>query len=117
MKLKDWQWENIKHLEFAIYLCLINLDASREGDWLNLRDGLVEFLFGRHNVNSRGGDSASAFSKNLAEAAESRLKQELTPEVIGEIQQRFKEILLEIAAHKQTSLRIASVIYSQLHCT
>jgi len=45
MSKSEFQQRHIKNLEWAILLSRTNLDGCTEGDWLNLKEGLYDFIY------------------------------------------------------------------------
>jgi hypothetical protein len=52
--------EHIKQLEWAVWFCQVDLKTLTEGDWINLNDNLVSFLF---HSNARVGKGILGISR------------------------------------------------------
>lgn len=50
MKDRKNETEDIKRLKWAISLSQTKIEDLREGDWLNLRNDLYDFTYGRHRI-------------------------------------------------------------------
>jgi hypothetical protein len=78
MTISAVQQGHIKTLEWAIRFCQANLSALREGDWINLKEDLYEFIeYGQHTAallkaifpdqDNPGGELKSEFCKRTTE--------------------------------------------------
>lgn len=76
MKETEWQRKRIKQLEFAIYLCHMDLTELRAGAWLDLKTDLVRFLIDG-GLNLRGLEP-DHFSNNMALEIQASFQRELS---------------------------------------
>jgi hypothetical protein len=110
------QTEHLKRLEWAIRFSQTELDAFREGDWLNLKEEFWEFLYGMNlwalDFNSKKGDPKST-SGEVADALprweedflDRQIKEAFMEEtdhaLLREIQASMRRILGGLAANTE----------------
>ena len=116
MKRLSLQTEHLKRLEWAIRFSQTELDAFREGDWLNLKEEFWEFLYGMNlwalDFNTKNGDrksTAGQVSDVLPRWEEEYLDRQFKesfmkgtdPALLREIQDSMRRILGGLAANTE----------------
>ena len=92
MAISAAQQEHIKSLEWAIRFCQANLSALRDGDWINLKEDLYEFIeYGQHTVAKM--KAIFPDQDNLGRELKSEFCKRTTEKEIAEVQGGLKKRL------------------------
>jgi hypothetical protein len=94
MAISAGQHEHIKNLEWAIWFCQENLSALREGDWINLKEDLYEFIeYGQNTAavlkaifpdrGNPGGELKGEFCKTTTEKEIAKVQRGLKRRLSG----------------------------------
>ena len=97
MQRSEIQAEHIKSLECAVLLLRRKLGDLREGDWLNLKEELYEFVYGRDLHEYLAKKKSANNSPILLDVDKPTFMEQITPAEIEKIKEGIATYLLRFA--------------------